>query len=83
MRNRWLADSAQAPECRRTRQTWRRELRFMAASSTGGPRGHNFSLDMRSHHHHHRILDQALERAEQLGAKRAVDRPVVGRERPT
>src|ERR1700730_7930776 len=36
--------------------------------------------DAGSHHHHDRVFDQHLERADQLGAERAVDRAVVARQ---
>src|SRR6266487_1253496 len=34
----------------------------------------------RSHHHHHGVLDQGLERADELGPERTVDRAVIGGE---
>src|SRR5260370_30699895 len=30
-----------------------------------------------SHHHHNRVFDQPLELADQFGAERAIDRPMV------
>src|SRR5262245_16954116 len=53
---------------------WRRVMVVLDRSSRG------IRLLM-SHHHQYRVLDQALERADELGAKRTINGPVIGGQR--